>query len=62
MSKSGFGQMYRKLSSKMLELVVTRMYLGKYQRKSLLQRLTSKIRKRLSAMFCKTILAVMRWW
>ena len=31
MSKSGFGQMYRKLSSKLLDLVVTRMFLGKYQ-------------------------------
>ena len=31
MSKSGFGQLYRRLSSKLLDLVVTPMLLAKFQ-------------------------------
>lgn len=60
MSKSGFGQLYRRLSSKLLDLVVTPHVIGEVPGKSPAEEQElAEVNKKLPVMSCKTILAVM---
>ena len=61
MSKSGFGQMYRKLSSKLLDLIVTPHVLGEVPTEPTAT--DADPAKKLSVMCFKITHAVMRcWW
>lgn len=66
MSKSGFGQMYRKLSSKLLDLIVTPHVLGEVPTEPTATNADPAAQatpKKLSVMCFKITHAVMRcWW
>jgi glycerol-3-phosphate O-acyltransferase len=60
MSKSGLGQMYRRLSSKLLDLVVTPHVLGEVPSESTDQQTSEHpAQKKSSAMYYKITLAAM---
>lgn len=62
MSKSGFGQMYRRLSSKLLDLVVTPHVLGEVPTEPVSETTETEAkteRQKWCAMSYKTILAAM---
>lgn len=64
MSKSGFGQMYRKLSSKLLDLVVTPHVLGEVPSEvttPTADQIPAAQQKNCLLYLCRIIHAVMRW-